>query len=235
METLYHSTRGNVDKISSKQAILKGIAPDGGLYVSDALLDARIDLAEALAAAWSLPKGRRRAAIRARALPAARRNRRAMAAFAAAFRAMWTSHNRPQGMETTQIRLAGAVERAEECVRRLSDFAAGRADTIPELDDLARVDFKPELAGIDGKSVAAFAFADGGRRGVAVWYEDDQRDDGYRHVPATLTLPFAARSLWAYDPLNGVRQRLDLTIEGGETTVRGLMVGDAPLFIAEDD
>ena len=112
-----------------------------------AALLARIDLAKALAEAWSLPKGRRRAAIRARALPAARRNRRAMAAFAAAFRAMWTSHNRPQGMETTQIRLAGAVERAEECVRRLSDFAAGRADTIPELDDLARVDFKPELAG----------------------------------------------------------------------------------------
>ena len=49
METLYHSTRGNAEKISSKQAILKGIAPDGGLYVSDALLDARIDIDEVCA------------------------------------------------------------------------------------------------------------------------------------------------------------------------------------------
>ena len=28
-----------------------------------------------------------------------------------------------------------------------SDYVAGRADTIPELDDLAKVGFKPELAG----------------------------------------------------------------------------------------
>ena len=112
-----------------------------------AALLARIPLAEALFDAWALPKGRRRAAIRAKALPAARRNQRAMKAFETAFRAMWVSHNRPQGMETTQIRLAGASERAAECVRRLTDFAAGRADTIPELDDMAKVGFQPALAG----------------------------------------------------------------------------------------
>ena len=110
-----------------------------------AALLARIDLAESLAAAWSLPKGKRRAAIKAKALPAARRNVRAMETFEAEFRAMWMSHNRPQGLETTQIRLAGAAERAAECVRRLLDYVAGRADTIPELDDLARVDFKPDF------------------------------------------------------------------------------------------
>ena len=108
---------------------------------------ARIALAEAMFDAWSLPKAKRRAAIKEKALPAARKNVRAMEDFLAEFRAMWLSHNRPQGLETTQIRLAGAVERAAECVRRLSDFAAGRADTVPELDDLARVGFKPELSG----------------------------------------------------------------------------------------
>lgn len=110
-----------------------------------AALLARIDLAESLAAAWSLPKGKRRGAIKAKALPAARRNVRAMETFEAEFRAMWMSHNRPQGLETTQIRLAGAAERAAECVRRLLDYVAGRADTLPELDDLSRVDFKPDF------------------------------------------------------------------------------------------
>ena len=52
-------------------------------------------------------------------------------------------------------------------------------------------------------------------------------------VSSSLTLPFAAGALWAYDPMNGVRQRLDSTIEGGQTIVRGLMVGDAPVFVAE--
>ena len=112
-----------------------------------AALLAHLALADALFAAWSLPKAKRRAAIKAKAIPAARRNVAAMEAFEAEFRAMWMSHNRPQGLETTQIRLAGAAERAAECVRRLLDYVSGRADTIPELDDMARVDFKPAFAG----------------------------------------------------------------------------------------
>ena len=117
----------------------------------------------------------------------------------------------------------------------VSYYALRNAATM--MDGFKPADFKAELAkeGFAGKCRATYAFTCGGRRGVAVWYEDDQRDDGYRHVPATLTLPFAAKSLWAYDPLNGVRQRLDAITEGGQTVVRGLMVGDAPLFVAEDD
>lgn len=42
----YHSTRSRSSELSSKQAIRRGIAPDGGLYVSDALGEAAIDLAE---------------------------------------------------------------------------------------------------------------------------------------------------------------------------------------------
>ena len=45
METLYHSTRSSDELVTSKQAILTGIAPDGGLYVSDQLDANKIDLA----------------------------------------------------------------------------------------------------------------------------------------------------------------------------------------------
>ncbi|SER40943.1 threonine synthase [Parafannyhessea umbonata] len=46
MNTFYHSTRGNSETVTSKQAILTGIAPDGGLFVSDQLGDAKLDLAQ---------------------------------------------------------------------------------------------------------------------------------------------------------------------------------------------
>lgn len=40
----YHSTRSKAPALTSKEAIRRGIAPDGGLYVSDALGDATVDL-----------------------------------------------------------------------------------------------------------------------------------------------------------------------------------------------
>lgn len=46
MLTSYHSTRSLDNPVTSKQAILTGIAPDGGLYVSDQVGDARPDLAQ---------------------------------------------------------------------------------------------------------------------------------------------------------------------------------------------
>ena len=49
METLYHSTRSSAQVVTSKQAILAGIAPDGGLYVSDQLGQTKIDLARVAA------------------------------------------------------------------------------------------------------------------------------------------------------------------------------------------
>ena len=44
MSTFYHSTRSGTDPVTSKQAILNGIAPDGGLYVSDAITTTALDL-----------------------------------------------------------------------------------------------------------------------------------------------------------------------------------------------
>ena len=45
MKTFYHSTRGGGEPLTSKQAILRGIAPDGGLYVSDQLGEETLDMA----------------------------------------------------------------------------------------------------------------------------------------------------------------------------------------------
>lgn len=45
MNSFYHSTRSKLDSVTSKQAILRGIAPDGGLYVADWLGQTKMDLA----------------------------------------------------------------------------------------------------------------------------------------------------------------------------------------------
>ncbi|MGN0295902.1 MAG: threonine synthase, partial [Parafannyhessea sp.] len=44
MTTFYHSTRSDSETVTSKQAILAGIAPDGGLYVSDDAVRNKLDL-----------------------------------------------------------------------------------------------------------------------------------------------------------------------------------------------
>ena len=41
---LYHSTRSSLDKTGSKDAILKGLCPDGGLYVSDDIFKSGLDM-----------------------------------------------------------------------------------------------------------------------------------------------------------------------------------------------
>lgn len=45
MNLFYHSTRSKTNSVTSKQAILRGIAPDGGLYVADWLGEEKLDLA----------------------------------------------------------------------------------------------------------------------------------------------------------------------------------------------
>ena len=45
MNSFYHSTRGTSESVTSKQAILAGIAPDGGLYVADWVGEKKLDLA----------------------------------------------------------------------------------------------------------------------------------------------------------------------------------------------
>ena len=45
MTTPFHSTRSTTDSLTAKQAIRKGIADDGGLFVSDALGKTKVDVA----------------------------------------------------------------------------------------------------------------------------------------------------------------------------------------------
>lgn len=45
MNPFYHSTRSNDQLVTSKQAILTGIAPDAGLFVSDAVGETKLDVA----------------------------------------------------------------------------------------------------------------------------------------------------------------------------------------------
>lgn len=52
MSILYHSTRSQSDSVTSKQAILAGIAPDGGLYVSDAVGQSKLDLSRVCAGSY---------------------------------------------------------------------------------------------------------------------------------------------------------------------------------------
>ena len=44
LDSLYHSTRSSAQSVTGKFAIRTGIAPDGGLYVSDVIPEKRIDL-----------------------------------------------------------------------------------------------------------------------------------------------------------------------------------------------
>ena len=46
MNSFYHSTRSSLNSVTSKQAILTGIAPDGGLFVADWLGEKKLDLAQ---------------------------------------------------------------------------------------------------------------------------------------------------------------------------------------------
>ena len=43
--TTFHSTRSTTDSLTSKQAIRKGIADDGGLFVTDSLGETKVDIA----------------------------------------------------------------------------------------------------------------------------------------------------------------------------------------------
>ncbi|PJM76430.1 threonine synthase [Bifidobacterium felsineum] len=46
MATTFHSTRSTTDSLTAKQAIRKGIADDGGLFVSDSLGQTKVDIAD---------------------------------------------------------------------------------------------------------------------------------------------------------------------------------------------
>lgn len=103
-----------------------------------AFLLAKMQLVDAIVDAYRKPVSKRRSAIRATNLRI-RRYMTALENLQVEHRNMWMTNNRPQGYETIQIRLAGMLERARECQRRLQDYANGEIPVIPELEDALKL------------------------------------------------------------------------------------------------
>jgi len=51
------------------------------------------------------------------------------------FSSLWYKENKPQGFDVQDIRLGGLRKRLESCAMRLNDFAKGKIDCIPELEE----------------------------------------------------------------------------------------------------
>ena len=134
-ESMHRDFREAVDKL--KGMPLNGAAGDMGLEkcLAEALL-AKLDYADAMLKAY--PSENRREAVSA-LLPLAVDYQKKLAAFVDAHHAMWKRHNKPFGLESIEIRLAGQQARTQELVERLQEFAAGRTDVIPEMEDLMKV------------------------------------------------------------------------------------------------
>lgn len=55
--------------------------------------------------------------------------------FHALFRTQWMTENKPHGFEVQDARIGGLIQRMKSCRDRLSDFADGKIDSIPELEE----------------------------------------------------------------------------------------------------
>lgn len=56
-------------------------------------------------------------------------------AFYQAFRTQWYTENKANGFEVHDIRIGGLIQRMKNCRDRLADYASGRIDAIPELEE----------------------------------------------------------------------------------------------------
>jgi len=55
--------------------------------------------------------------------------------FYVAFRNQWYTENKPQGFEVHDIRLGGLIRRLTSCMERLTAFAEGKVNRLPELEE----------------------------------------------------------------------------------------------------
>ena len=121
------------------EALAEKLAPHADDRQAGDLNHARL-IAEALAAKLSLADrlgdayGRGDRETLAEACDDIPRVSGALRALLASFRTMWMSHNKPQGFEVTQVRLAGLIERYGELSQRIEEYLAGTVDGIAELD-----------------------------------------------------------------------------------------------------
>ena len=68
----------------------------------------------------------------------------ALSCFEAAFRAEWMSENKPFGFEVMDVRISGVEARIRHAERVLTEFAEGKTDRIPELEEAVLPVRKPE-------------------------------------------------------------------------------------------
>ncbi len=120
-----------------EKAPKKGDAGNLGLALSlTKTLIAKMTLARKLLAAYRSKNPRRNVG---QCLPDVSEYKKGLKVFTSAFTDMWHEHNKPFGLEVMQIRLAGQLARTEELKKRLEAFADGKADTLPELDEMLTV------------------------------------------------------------------------------------------------
>ena len=55
--------------------------------------------------------------------------------YADIYEKQWFSDNKPCGFDVIDLRLGGIIRRTESCKRRLIDYATGKIDSIPELEE----------------------------------------------------------------------------------------------------
>lgn len=60
---------------------------------------------------------------------------KALTAFAKSFERQWMLENKPYGFEVQDARIGGLMKRTDSCRRRLIDYANGKIDRIPELEE----------------------------------------------------------------------------------------------------
>ena len=73
-------------------------------------------------------------------------------------------------------------------------------------------------------------FIRGEERLYALWY-DELNDETFAGDPVDLTIEGEYKEMTGFDPVNGVEQRLDFSVENGKTRVRNWMLKDYPTFL----
>lgn len=135
----YHTVVKDLAAASKHLAKAKKCGECGSIPYAKAFVDAlltKVTFVEAYLKAYRKKNNRKAVA---ELIPTAEKYVKQLKKFIGEFHAMWNRHNKPFGLESVQIRLAGQQARAEELVSRLKDFAAGKAVNIPETEDLLKI------------------------------------------------------------------------------------------------
>ena len=135
----YKTVVAELQAAAKKLAKAKKAGDAGSIPYARAFTDmmlAKLEYAGAVIDAYQ--KKNNKKAVKA-VIPMLEVYRKHLKKFIAEFRAMWFRHNKPCGLESIQIRLAGQLARTDEAIIRLNEFVAGKAASIPELDDLLQI------------------------------------------------------------------------------------------------